>query len=315
VPSAHSATTSRPFRRRSGRQPARRSAAWAELFARAQAARRARKRCNARPQLAADQRARAPSAKVFDVLHPRTARTPHSAQRRRFTGSRTAVGAAMGLTAPRLTRERSQATLTVQRPLRPPDYLQHRVAAPEEATSSARLVGEHEADRGLPCRHAQRCPGRAAHAARSPSTALGLPTAPSRPQGFGRWNRTAVPVHVGGSSPRDPRPRGSVSRKAQVGAVPAAGPNIRLLGALRLQAGCTAADVVGDDRPAPLIASAATPAADHELRRRGLIRGRTERQRRGDYCEVLVARHLGGILAPSITRRSTLRARRLDGSR
>jgi hypothetical protein len=43
---------------------------------------------------------------------------------------------------------------------------------------------------------------------------------------------------------------------------------------------------------------AATPAADDELRRRGLIRGWTERQRRGDYCEVLVARHLGGILAP-----------------
>jgi hypothetical protein len=41
-----------------------------------------------------------------------------------------------------------------------------------------------------------------------------------------------------------------------------------------------------------------THEADAELRRRGLLRGSTSRQRRGDYCEALVARHLNGILAP-----------------
>jgi hypothetical protein len=35
-----------------------------------------------------------------------------------------------------------------------------------------------------------------------------------------------------------------------------------------------------------------------ELRRRGLLRGRTDRQHRGDYCEALVARHLDATLAP-----------------
>jgi len=35
-----------------------------------------------------------------------------------------------------------------------------------------------------------------------------------------------------------------------------------------------------------------------ELRRRGLVRGRTDRQHRGDYCEALVARHFEGTLAP-----------------
>jgi hypothetical protein len=41
-----------------------------------------------------------------------------------------------------------------------------------------------------------------------------------------------------------------------------------------------------------------TPAADAELRRRGLLRGSTDRQRRGDYCEALVALHLGRTRAP-----------------
>jgi len=35
-----------------------------------------------------------------------------------------------------------------------------------------------------------------------------------------------------------------------------------------------------------------------ELRRRGLVRGRTDRQHRGDYCEALVALHLDAKLAP-----------------
>lgn len=41
-----------------------------------------------------------------------------------------------------------------------------------------------------------------------------------------------------------------------------------------------------------------TPEADAELRRRGLFRGLTTRQRCGDYCEILVARHFGGVLPP-----------------
>lgn len=43
---------------------------------------------------------------------------------------------------------------------------------------------------------------------------------------------------------------------------------------------------------------AGTEAADAELRRRGLLRGTTSRQRGGDYCEALVARHFDGVLAP-----------------
>lgn len=43
---------------------------------------------------------------------------------------------------------------------------------------------------------------------------------------------------------------------------------------------------------------AGTPEADVELRRRGILRGKTSRQKLGDYCEVLVARHVDGHLAP-----------------
>jgi hypothetical protein len=41
-----------------------------------------------------------------------------------------------------------------------------------------------------------------------------------------------------------------------------------------------------------------TSAAQAEVRRRGLQRGSTDRQRRGDYAEVLVARHVSGTMAP-----------------
>lgn len=43
---------------------------------------------------------------------------------------------------------------------------------------------------------------------------------------------------------------------------------------------------------------AGTADADAELRRRGILRGKASRQKLGDYCEVLVARHVDGHLAP-----------------
>ena len=51
------------------------------------------------------------------------------------------------------------------------------------------------------------------------------------------------------------------------------------------------------DLPHLALLRAGTDEADIELRRRGLLRGVTSRQRCGDYCEVLVARHLDGVLA------------------
>jgi Family of unknown function (DUF6998) len=41
-----------------------------------------------------------------------------------------------------------------------------------------------------------------------------------------------------------------------------------------------------------------TTVGDAELRRRGLLRGCSARQRVGDYCEALVSRHYEGTLAP-----------------
>lgn len=55
---------------------------------------------------------------------------------------------------------------------------------------------------------------------------------------------------------------------------------------------------VGMDRPHLELLRESSPEADAELRARGLLRGITARQRRGDYCEALVAAHLGGTLAP-----------------